>query len=51
MNKIIEKIIELTSIVEVDEEGVEHKKPWTLEEFIIGNIYMIAGVVLGAILF
>ena len=51
MRKIVDKFIELTSLVEIDENGVEHKKPWTLEEFVVGNIYMIAGVIIGAVLF
>ena len=36
MREIIDKLIDLTSIVEIDENGVEHKKPWTVEEFITG---------------
>lgn len=51
MRKIIEKFIDLTTIVENDENGVEHKKPWTLAEFITEHIMMIIGVIIGAILF
>lgn len=51
MRKIIDKIVELTTIVEVDENGVEHKKPWTLEEFITVHIAIIIGVIVGAIWF
>ena len=51
MRKIIEKFIDLTAIVETDENGVEHKKPWTLEEFIKEHIMMIIGIIIGAILF
>lgn len=38
MRRFIEKIIELTTFVEVDENGQEHKYPWTVEEFVIGQI-------------
>lgn len=51
MLKIIENFIDLTTIVETDENGVEHKKTWTLEEFIAEHIMMIIGVIIGAILF
>ena len=51
MRKIIDKLVELTTIVEVDENGVEHKKPWTWEEFITVHVAMVIGVVIGAILF
>lgn len=49
MREIIDKLIDLTSIVEIDENGVEHKKPWTLEEFIIGQILITVGVIIGVI--
>ena len=51
MRKIIDKFVDLTSLVEVDENGVEHKKPWTIEEFIWGQILIWAGVIVGVILF
>ena len=51
MQKIIDKLIDLTSLVEIDENGVEHKKPWTLEEFVTGQILITIGVVIGAIFF
>ena len=51
LRKIIDKMIDLTSIVEVDENGVEQKKPWTWEEFITVHIAMVIGVIIGAILF
>ena len=38
MRKIIDKFIDLTSLIEVDENGVEYKKSWTLVEFITGQI-------------
>ena len=51
MRKTIDKFIDLTSLVEIDENGVEHKKPWTLEEFITGQILMSIGGIIGAIFF
>lgn len=51
MRKLIDKFIDLTSYVEVDEAGNEHKKPWTLEEFIIEHLFIVAGVIIGAIFF
>lgn len=51
MRKLIDKFIDLTSYVEVDDEGKEHKKPWTLEEFITEHIFMVVGVIIGAIFF
>ena len=51
MQKIIDKLIDLTSLVEIDENGVEHKKPWTLEEFVTGQILMSIGGIIGAIFF
>lgn len=51
MRKIIDKFIDLTSLVEIDENGIEHKKPWTLEEFVTGQILITIGVVIGAIFF
>lgn len=51
MRKLIDKFIDLTSYVEVDDEGNEYKKPWTLEEFITEHIFMVVGVIIGAIFF
>ena len=50
MHKIIEKIKELTTIVEVDENGVEHEYPWTLKEFLIGHLVITVGVVIGMVI-
>ena len=47
MHKFIEKIQELTTIVEVDENGVEHEYPWTLKEFLMGHLVIMAGVIIG----
>ena len=49
MREIIDKLIDLTSIVEIDENGAEHKKPWTAEEFITGQILIWVGVIIGVI--
>ena len=49
MQKIIDKLIDLTSLVEIDENGVEHKKPWTIEEFVTGQILIWIGVIIGVI--
>lgn len=51
MRKLIDKFIDLTSYVEVDDEGTEYKKPWALEEFITEHIFMVVGVIIGAIFF
>ena len=51
MRKIIDKFIELTSLIEVDENGIEYKKPWTLEEFITGQICIVIGIIIGALVF
>lgn len=34
MDKIIDKLVELTTIVDIDENGNEYKKPWTVREYI-----------------
>ena len=51
MDKIIDKLVELTTIVDIDENGNEYKKPWTLKEFITGHILMVIGVTIGMIFF
>lgn len=51
MKQLINKFIDLTSYVEIDENGKEYKKPWTLEDFLIENFYIIVGIIIGAILF
>lgn len=34
IDRYINKMVELTTIVEVDENGEEHKKTWTVREYI-----------------
>lgn len=50
MHKMIDKIIEWTSLVETDENGKEYLKPWTLEEFIINGAFFVFGLITGCII-
>ena len=43
IGKLIDIFVDVTSIIEVDENGVEYKKPWTLKEFAIGQV--IVGII------
>ena len=37
--------------IEVDENGNEFKRPWTLQEFLIEHFFIVIGVIIGAIFF